>query len=1080
MQNLPIDQLTIAFEAHPKPETQSYSYGTAGFRMHASKLDSVVFKVGILAALRSKLLNSQTIGIMVTASHNPPEDNGVKIVDPMGEMLPQEWEPLATELANAESFDTFVEVLQKIVHFGNIDLSKTANVIIARDTRESGPSLVSSAKDGVFSIDSGAIWKDFGELTTPQLHYLTRSSNDSSFGVATETGYNDKLVNTLEKILKLWGINEPLEITVDAANGIGSPKLINLKSDLINCTVVNSDIQDPHALNVNCGADYVKTNQKLPANVNDPIPFKLYSSFDGDADRVIFYYVDDQSNFRLLDGDRIATLLATFISTLLSNLNESISSQLKLGIVQTAYANGSSTKYIESTLKVPVSFTPTGVKHLHHKAQEYDIGVYFEANGHGTVVFSQHYTNLLANYKTSDKEELKSLETLKSLVDLINQTVGDSISDLFAVLVALKITNQSSADWSSSYRDLPNRLFKVVVKDRFLYKTINAERELSHPIGLQDKINAVVSKYDQGRSFVRASGTEDAVRVYAEADTVEHCIELGEAVCQLVRESTTPARSLLSSLPQDILSNVFSNLNTTDLLSLTKSSRRFSMIAQPLLFRSIKLTNESTKDQGTMMVKSTLISSFKGFLQFVYSILNQNDLGPLVEELKFDDLDRSIQYIKLSSVTDSGRSGRSNYWNLKISEVLSIYELEHLSGNLPFDLTDMTLFDCLVILLNYTTNLKKLFVPSLNLRQIDAISSSLDSLQDLTITLKHDESSMNVNQFADLKSLKKLTIQFESGSDKLLSHLSDVLYKSGILKNLDSLELIYLKLDFNEVILPTWISFFSNLPSSTSVFQSLKSFKMYDCQFDDQQVTLIKHLIKCIPFQQITSLYLKIFEYSHKSKRHQSESLSHFEKHENFTLNLLSPYITSLKSLTLKPTKNCLQCQFQSIVQFLTNHHNLHHLSISMHTLNSQNFHHLNTIISQTQKQLKSLVLFDENMHMKLINSFKSWYVHQNELKFDSYKNFEIEVAAQDKEESVYTYNSATFEKFNKNYESLLILLWKSILADYKLDELMSLVGCIDGGFKLYGFNFRVVKERKLIQVYVCESVGYKDVMFHY
>ena len=28
----------------------------------------------------------------------------------------------------------------------------------------------------------------------------------------------------------------------------------------------------------------------------------------------------------------------------------------------------------------------TGVKHLHHKAKEFDVGVYFEANGHGTVI----------------------------------------------------------------------------------------------------------------------------------------------------------------------------------------------------------------------------------------------------------------------------------------------------------------------------------------------------------------------------------------------------------------------------------------------------------------------------------------------------------------------------------------------------------------------------------------------------------------------------------------------------------------------------------------------------------------------
>lgn len=37
---------------------------------------------------------------------------------------------------------------------------------------------------------------------------------------------------------------------------------------------------------------------------------------------------------------------------------------------------------------MPVECAETGVKHLHHKAMEFDIGVYFEANGHGTVVFS--------------------------------------------------------------------------------------------------------------------------------------------------------------------------------------------------------------------------------------------------------------------------------------------------------------------------------------------------------------------------------------------------------------------------------------------------------------------------------------------------------------------------------------------------------------------------------------------------------------------------------------------------------------------------------------------------------------------
>lgn len=90
----------------------------------------------MLVALRSMRLKSAAVGLMITASHNPQHDNGVKLVDPMGEMLDGSWEVLATELANAPDDQEVCAVLINIVSEHNIDLSCTPCVFVGRDTRQ--------------------------------------------------------------------------------------------------------------------------------------------------------------------------------------------------------------------------------------------------------------------------------------------------------------------------------------------------------------------------------------------------------------------------------------------------------------------------------------------------------------------------------------------------------------------------------------------------------------------------------------------------------------------------------------------------------------------------------------------------------------------------------------------------------------------------------------------------------------------------------------------------------------------------------------------------------------------------------
>ena len=118
--------------------------------------------------------------------------------------------------------------------------------------------------------------------------------------------------------------------------------------------------------------------------------------------------------------------------------------------------------------------------------------------------------------------------------DLINQTVGDALSDLLMVEAMLAHEGISLQEWDAFYEDLPNRLIKVHVKDKSSIVTANADTVVIRPEELQNQISKLCSHAPKARSFVRPSGTEDVVRVYAEDATQDAADRLAMGVADAV------------------------------------------------------------------------------------------------------------------------------------------------------------------------------------------------------------------------------------------------------------------------------------------------------------------------------------------------------------------------------------------------------------------------------------------------------------------------------------------------------------------------------------------------------------------
>ena len=400
-------------------------------------------------------------------------------------------------------------------------------VVIGRDTRISCDMIEHALTAGLTS--TGVNVMTVGTIPTPAIAYLTKTIETDS-GIMISASHNpyqdngikifgpdgfkltdeqeleieslidnsEKIKNaSFEKIGKVYGGNEltqkyiqhikqsitgdlsDVKIALDCANGATTGVAPFIFGDL------EADIEtigcQPNGVNINdnVGSTKIETISEFVKENNVDVGF----AFDGDGDRVLAI----DANGNIVDGDKIMFILANHLKEQ-GELKDNM-------VVSTVMSNIGFYKAIEENGLQSVK-TAVGDRYVVEEMRKNDYSLGGEQSGH----------IVLMNYATT----------------------GDGILTAVKLANIIKTSGKSLEELASEVSIYPQKLVNIKVIDK---KTAMEDSEI---LSECEKVEKELE--GNGRILLRASGTENLIRVMVEASSDELTDKYCEQVARIVRE----------------------------------------------------------------------------------------------------------------------------------------------------------------------------------------------------------------------------------------------------------------------------------------------------------------------------------------------------------------------------------------------------------------------------------------------------------------------------------------------------------------------------------------------------------------